>query len=207
MLANNAGALFASRQVTAEGLERTFALNHLAPFLLTNLLRDRLAGRARRDHGLRRPQVRAPGPRRPPVRALLRRDARVRHLEAVQHPVYARAGQARARAARQLLSPRRGAHRASARTRTASGRSSPRSAGRSSARPERGARSLVWLALSAGGGALTGEYVQDEKVIARQRPGPGRDARRGSVGAQRRAGGPVRRCAGLTALPTGRRTA
>jgi len=44
VLANNAGALFATREVTAEGLERTFALNHLAPFLLTNLLRDRLAG-------------------------------------------------------------------------------------------------------------------------------------------------------------------
>src|SRR6202042_3283630 len=32
------------RRETAEGLERTFALNHLAPFLLTDLLRDRLVG-------------------------------------------------------------------------------------------------------------------------------------------------------------------
>lgn len=46
VLANNAGALFPSRRETPEGFERTFALNHLAPFLLTNLLRDRLgAGR------------------------------------------------------------------------------------------------------------------------------------------------------------------
>ena len=44
VLANNAGALFASRQVTSEGFERTFALNHLSPFLLTNLLRERLEG-------------------------------------------------------------------------------------------------------------------------------------------------------------------
>jgi NAD(P)-dependent dehydrogenase (short-subunit alcohol dehydrogenase family) len=44
VLANNAGALFSSRRTTSEGLERTFALNHLAPFLLTNLLRDRLSG-------------------------------------------------------------------------------------------------------------------------------------------------------------------
>ncbi len=44
VLANNAGALFATRAVTAEGLERTFALNHLAPFLLTELLGDRVAG-------------------------------------------------------------------------------------------------------------------------------------------------------------------
>ena len=44
VVANNAGALFASRKETSEGLEQTFALNHLAPFLLTNLLRDRLGG-------------------------------------------------------------------------------------------------------------------------------------------------------------------
>ncbi len=44
VLANNAGALFASREVTSEGFERTFALNQLAPFLLTNLLLERLAG-------------------------------------------------------------------------------------------------------------------------------------------------------------------
>jgi len=44
VLANNAGAVFARREETAEGLERTFALNHLAPFLLTELLRDRLEG-------------------------------------------------------------------------------------------------------------------------------------------------------------------
>ncbi len=44
VLANNAGALFASRKLTEEGFEQTFALDHLSPFLLTNLLRDRLAG-------------------------------------------------------------------------------------------------------------------------------------------------------------------
>jgi NAD(P)-dependent dehydrogenase (short-subunit alcohol dehydrogenase family) len=31
--------------------------------------------------------------------------------------------------------------------------------------PERGARSLVWLALSDSAAALTGEYVEDEKVV------------------------------------------
>ena len=44
VLANNAGALFGSRRLTSEGFEQTFALNHLAPFLLTHLLRDRLGG-------------------------------------------------------------------------------------------------------------------------------------------------------------------
>ena len=49
VLVNNAGAIFATREVTAEGFERTFALNHLSYFLLTNLLLDRLraAGPAR----------------------------------------------------------------------------------------------------------------------------------------------------------------
>lgn len=42
VLINNAGAMFTSRQLTAEGIEQTWALNHLAPFLLTNLLLDRL---------------------------------------------------------------------------------------------------------------------------------------------------------------------
>ncbi len=42
LLVNNAGAYHRSREVTAEGLERTFALNVLAPFLLTSRLLPRL---------------------------------------------------------------------------------------------------------------------------------------------------------------------
>jgi len=42
VLVNNVGGYWDTRHVTADGLERTFALNHLAPFLLTNLLWDRL---------------------------------------------------------------------------------------------------------------------------------------------------------------------
>jgi NAD(P)-dependent dehydrogenase (short-subunit alcohol dehydrogenase family) len=42
VLVNNAGAVFSKRGETADGIERTFALNHLAPFLLTNLLLDLL---------------------------------------------------------------------------------------------------------------------------------------------------------------------
>jgi len=42
VLINNAGALFARRELTADGIEKTFAVNHLAPFLLTNLLLDRI---------------------------------------------------------------------------------------------------------------------------------------------------------------------
>ena len=42
VLVNNVGGYWDTRRVTADGLEHTFALNHLAPFLLTNLLLDRL---------------------------------------------------------------------------------------------------------------------------------------------------------------------
>ena len=46
VLVNNVGGFWAHRHSTADGLERTFALNHLAPFLLTNLLMDRLKASA-----------------------------------------------------------------------------------------------------------------------------------------------------------------
>jgi NAD(P)-dependent dehydrogenase (short-subunit alcohol dehydrogenase family) len=42
VLVNNAGAMFARRRLTADGIEATWALNHLAPFLLTNLLLEEL---------------------------------------------------------------------------------------------------------------------------------------------------------------------
>lgn len=43
ILANNAGAIFTARTISADGHEMTFQVNHLAPFLLTNLLLPRLA--------------------------------------------------------------------------------------------------------------------------------------------------------------------
>ncbi len=42
VLINNAGAMFGSRQLTEDGLERTFALNHMSYFVLTHGLRERL---------------------------------------------------------------------------------------------------------------------------------------------------------------------
>jgi NAD(P)-dependent dehydrogenase (short-subunit alcohol dehydrogenase family) len=42
VLVNNAGVISLNRQLTADGLELTFATNHLAPFLLTGLLRGLL---------------------------------------------------------------------------------------------------------------------------------------------------------------------
>lgn len=46
VLVNNVGGFWNTRHVTADGLERTFALNHLAPFLLASLLLDRLKANA-----------------------------------------------------------------------------------------------------------------------------------------------------------------
>ncbi len=47
VLVNNAGAMFPKRLESDEGIEMTLAVNHLAPFLLTNLLIDRLKTAAR----------------------------------------------------------------------------------------------------------------------------------------------------------------
>ncbi len=44
VLANNAGGMIHRRQITVDGFELTMQANHLAGFLLTNLLRDRLTG-------------------------------------------------------------------------------------------------------------------------------------------------------------------
>src|SRR5215471_6190695 len=46
VLVNNAGAMFARRTVTEDGLERTFALNHMAYFALTHGLRAQLEAAA-----------------------------------------------------------------------------------------------------------------------------------------------------------------
>lgn len=46
VLVNNAGAVLTGRRLTADGLEYTFALNHLGYFLLTNLLLDKIIASA-----------------------------------------------------------------------------------------------------------------------------------------------------------------
>jgi len=46
VLLNNAGAVFLKRQLSVDGIEMTFALNHLGSFLLTNLLLDTLKASA-----------------------------------------------------------------------------------------------------------------------------------------------------------------
>ena len=76
VLVNNAGAIFSRRRVTADGLEATFALNHMSYFLLTNLLLNRLrAAEAGRIVvvGLDGPQAGQARLRRPAMRAPLQR--------------------------------------------------------------------------------------------------------------------------------------
>jgi NAD(P)-dependent dehydrogenase (short-subunit alcohol dehydrogenase family) len=46
VLINNAGAIYASRRQSADGVELTWAVNHLAPFLLTTLLLEKLEASA-----------------------------------------------------------------------------------------------------------------------------------------------------------------
>jgi len=163
VLANNAGALFASRQVTSEGFERTFALNHLAPFLLTNLLRDKLAGgrvvtTASDAHEGGRldlddlqsensyAAMRVYGTTKLCnilfTRELARRAPEL-HANCF-HPGVVRTGFGKNESGIwKVLTTVAGPFFRS---------------------PERGARSLVWLALSDEAAALDGEYVEDEKV-------------------------------------------
>src|ERR1700732_1689320 len=46
VLVNNAGAMFSTRKLTEDGLETTFALNHMAYFVVTQGLRERLVASA-----------------------------------------------------------------------------------------------------------------------------------------------------------------
>ncbi|MFQ4150191.1 SDR family NAD(P)-dependent oxidoreductase [Arthrobacter sp. LAPM80] len=46
VLVNNAGGIMAGRELTVDGHEKTFQVNHLAPFLLTRLLEDTLLASA-----------------------------------------------------------------------------------------------------------------------------------------------------------------
>jgi NAD(P)-dependent dehydrogenase (short-subunit alcohol dehydrogenase family) len=163
VLANNAGALFASRQVTSEGFERTFALNHLAPFLLTNLLRDKLAGGrvvttasdAHEGGQLDLDDLQSEGSYAAMrvygttklcnilfTRELARRAPEL-HANCF-HPGVVRTGFGKnENGIWKVLTTVAGPFFRS---------------------PERGARSLVWLALSDEAAALNGEYVEDEKV-------------------------------------------
>jgi retinol dehydrogenase-12 len=169
VLANNAGAMFTARRLTADGLERTFALNHAAPFLLTALLQERLAadgaGRvvttasdahragtldlddlqwATRPFGAMRVYGTTKLQNILFTRVLARRAAGTRVTATCLHPGVVRSG----------FGKNDGVlHRAALTTIGPLLRS-----------PARGARSLVWLALAPEAAGLDGAYVVDERV-------------------------------------------
>jgi len=165
VLANNAGALFASRKETSEGLERTLALNHLAPFLLTNLLRDRLSGG-----------------RVVTTASDAHKGGRLDLDDLQSHKGYAAMRVYGTSKLCNILFTRELARRAPELhancfhpgvVRTGFGKNengiwklATTLAGPFFRSPARGARSLVWLSLSQEAAGLTGEYVQDEKVLA-----------------------------------------
>ena len=61
VLINNAGAMFSSRRLTEGGLEYTFALNHMAYFVVTEGLRERLlASSPARSSIVLQPPIRVP---------------------------------------------------------------------------------------------------------------------------------------------------
>jgi retinol dehydrogenase-12 len=165
VLANNAGALFASRKETSEGFEQTFALNHLAPFLLTNLLRDRLEGGrvvttasdAHKGGRLNLDDLQSESSYSAMrvygtsklcnilfTRELAKRAPEL-HANCF-HPGVVRTGFGKNEGGIWKVL-------------TTLGAPFFRS-------PARGAKSLIWLSLSDQAAELTGEYVQDEKVLA-----------------------------------------
>jgi NAD(P)-dependent dehydrogenase (short-subunit alcohol dehydrogenase family) len=164
VLANNAGALFASRKQTSEGFERTFALNHLAPFLLTNLLRDRLDGgrvvttssdahksgrldlddlQSEKSYSAMRVYGTSKLCNILFTRELAKRAPEL-HANCF-HPGVVRTGFGKNEGGIwKVLTTLGGPFFRS---------------------PRRGARSLIWLSLSDEAAAITGEYVEDEKVL------------------------------------------
>jgi NAD(P)-dependent dehydrogenase (short-subunit alcohol dehydrogenase family) len=164
VLANNAGALFASRKQTSEGFEQTFALNHLAPFLLTNLLLDRLDGarvvttssdahksgrldlddlQSEKSYSAMRVYGTSKLCNILFTRELAKRAPQL-HANCF-HPGVVRTGFGKnENGIWKLLTTLGGPFFRS---------------------PEKGARSLVWLSLSEQAATLNGEYIQDEKVL------------------------------------------
>ncbi len=165
VLVNNAGALFASRQETSEGFERTFALNHLAPFLLTNLLRERLRGGR---------VVTTASDAHKGGRLNLDDLQSTKSYSAMR--VYGTSKLENILFTRELSKRAPELHANCFHpgvVRTGFGKNEngvwkvmTTVAGPFFRSPQRGARSLVWLSLSDEAAALTGEYVQDEKVLA-----------------------------------------
>ncbi len=170
VLANNAGAVFSTCQHTVDGFERTFALNHLSPFLLTRELWPLL--------------VKTPGARVVTTSSAAHLRGRIDFDDIARRPsrkagfgVYSASKLANILFTRELarrLSPS-GAIANCVHpgfVRSGFGLNNPdllglavkvaaAVAGRT---PEKGAETLVWLAASPAAGKVTGEYWKDRQV-------------------------------------------
>ena len=84
MLINNVGLMAGQRRVTADGFDEVFAVNHLAPFLLTNLLLGKLtaAGDEHFSVGMDLKQLMSGAQARGGFEAVL--DQRLRVLAAIE---------------------------------------------------------------------------------------------------------------------------
>lgn len=173
VLLNNAGAIHRPRQVTGDGYERTFALNHLAPFLLTLELE---------------PVLRASTPARVvTVSSDVHRRGRIWfddiHLEQKYRPMkaYAQSKLANVLFARHLAKRLEGSGVTSnavhpGAVATGFGRNNTdllswlvRVGARFLRTPEQGARTPIWLASEDDLQAATGGYYVDEKLRAPSR--------------------------------------
>jgi len=169
VLANNAGAMFTTRHVTPDGHEQTLALNHLAPFLLTDLLRERLAA----DGGGRVVTTASD--------AHSAADLDLDDLEFERRPfkplrVYGTSKLMNILFTRELAKRAAGDgitatcfHPGVVRTGFGKNdgvlyRAALTAVGPFLRSPAKGARSLVWLALDPAAATLTGVYVVDQKV-------------------------------------------
>ena len=89
VLINNAGAIFSRRRVTSEGLEQTFALNHMSYFGADGrAARGPGVGCTDRQHGIGSPSECAIPPRKSAV-GTLPSIPRLRSVQALQHSVHA----------------------------------------------------------------------------------------------------------------------
>jgi NAD(P)-dependent dehydrogenase (short-subunit alcohol dehydrogenase family) len=89
VLINNAGAMFSSRRLTEDGLEYTFALNHMAYFVVTEGLRERLLASSPARIVNTGPGGQA-GFRRPAIGEGFRSHESLWPLQALQHSIHAR---------------------------------------------------------------------------------------------------------------------
>ena len=211
VLVNNAGAYYAKREETSEGIERTFALNVLTPFLLTRLLHDRL--RAASPSRVVQVASAAHSGTKLDLDDLeaRRRVLRIRHLrplEAGRDPPDARVRPAVDRGAgrRERAPPGVRPLRLRPEQRGRDGHPHPILRPRLGDFPARGAETPVYLATSPQVEGTTGEYFDKSRAVRSSRESYRRSRRPPAMGAVLRAGRPAAVGGSRRRTPAGRRS-